>query len=103
MIKEGGAIRGMMVTIILFSPFSNLVSKKKIELRFIKKQKVNFKEVLNRFVEEYPKTKALLSFAFDKTRIYGSLLPLKGDKVLLLDDEVHDGEIIKFYPSINGG
>ena len=93
----------MVVTIILFSPFASLVSKKEVELRFAGNQRVNFREVLNRFLEEYPKVRGLLRFALDETKVYGSLLPLRGGKVLLLNDEILDGEIINFYPSINGG
>jgi hypothetical protein len=93
----------MVVTIILFPPFSGAIAKDRVNIDFAGDQTVSFRRVLNRFIDEYPVTKTLLPPASDDARIYGNLLPVRGSNLLLLGDDVFDKDIIKLYGSIIGG
>jgi len=93
----------MVVTIILFPPFSRVIAKERVNIDFAKDQRVTFRRVLNRFIDEYPVAKALLPTASDHVRVYGNLLPVRDNNLLLLDDEVFDKDAIKLYGSIAGG
>lgn len=93
----------MPVTILLFSPFSDAVGKKKIEIQMKDNEKASIKELLKELREEYPKLQALLPEALNKNGIYGNLFPVRGDEMLQMDDEIHDQDTIKIYGSLSGG
>jgi len=93
----------MVVTIILFPPFSRVIAKERVNIDFAKDQRVTFRRLLNRFIDEYPVTKTLLPPVSDHTGVYGNLLPVRGNNLLQLADEVFDKDVIKLYGSIIGG
>jgi hypothetical protein len=93
----------MVITIILFPPFSHVIAQERVNIDFAGDQRVTFREVLNRFIDEYPITKTLLPPVSDHAGVYGNLLPVRGNNLLQLADEVFDKDVIKFYGSISGG
>ncbi|MBT9165455.1 MAG: hypothetical protein DDT25_00100 [Chloroflexi bacterium] len=93
----------MVVTVILFPPFSRVIAKEKVNIDFAEDQRVSFWRVLDRFRDEYPITKTLLPSVSDHAKVYGNLFAVRGSKLLLLGDEVFDKDIIKLYGSIAGG
>lgn len=93
----------MVVTIILFPPFSGIIAKERVNIDFAKDQRVSFRRLLNRFIDEYPVTRTLLPPVSDHAGVYGNLLPVRGNNLLLLDDDVFDKDVIKIYGSISGG
>lgn len=92
----------MKVTLILFTPYSDVVGKCKICLN-ISENKIDFKNILVKLVEEYPRLKTLIPSVGDKTVVYGNLLPIRKKTVLRLEDEIHDDDIITIYGSLSGG
>jgi molybdopterin converting factor small subunit len=93
----------MIVTIILSSPYSDIIEEKEINIKFEEIKHVSFKELLEKVREEYPEVKTLLPSCSNEVKVYGNLLPVKNGKVVFLTDKIFDGDIIRFFGSLSGG
>jgi len=45
----------------------------------------------------------LLPKTLSENGIYGNLFPVRGKKMLHMEDEIYDQDIIKIYGSLSGG
>ncbi|MDN5313476.1 MAG: hypothetical protein PWQ68_2450, partial [Thermoanaerobacteraceae bacterium] len=50
-----------------------------------------------------PAVKSLLPSTSDHDKVYGNLVPIRNGKVVFLNDEIFDNDIIEFYGSLSGG
>ncbi|MDW7673430.1 MAG: hypothetical protein SCK28_02715 [Bacillota bacterium] len=92
----------MVVKVRLHSPFSQIIGKEQLELAF-DKDKVTIKTLVTRLMQEYPEIKTVLPTILDEHRVYGNLLPVRDNKVILIEDEIFDQDVITVFGSISGG
>lgn len=93
----------MIVTIMFFSPYSEAVGKKKIEVQVKEKEKLNITELLIELKKIYPNLQSLLPKTLNQSGIYGNLFPVRDGQMLHMEDEIHDQDVLKIYGSLSGG
>jgi len=92
----------MVVNIRLFPPFSELTGSRRIQLTF-DAEIITIKILLSKLLQEYPGVKTVLPTTLDENRVYGSLLPVRNNRVLLMGDEIINQDEVIIYGSISGG
>jgi molybdopterin converting factor small subunit len=91
----------MKVFIDFYLPFKEVIGEKRIELEF-QETTITMKELLKKIVDRYPAF--LKQFTTDDIEIiYQNIAVLKGGNLLLLDDIIKDGDIIKIFSPMSGG
>jgi len=91
----------MKVFIDFYLPFKEVIGEKRIELEF-QETTITMRELLKKIVNRYPAF--LKQFTTDDIEIiYQNIAVLKGGNLLLLDDIIKDGDIIKIFSPMSGG
>ncbi|MCF6097124.1 hypothetical protein L1766_09030 [Thermovorax subterraneus] len=92
----------MIIKINLFPPYSIILNKKEINLE-VEGTSASFKDVLKEFMKKYPQVKDLLPSDEDRDRVYGNLVPVRNGKVIFLNEEIFENDVIDFFGSLSGG
>jgi len=93
----------MVITIRLAVPYSYVLGKKEITMEFEGTTQITFQEVIEKFIDQYPKVKELIPSTSHLFGIYGNLVPIKEGKAISLDEKIVDGDVLIFYGSLSGG
>lgn len=92
----------MIIKINLFPPYSIIVKQKKINLE-VEGTSASLKDVIKEFIKKYPEVKDLVPCVEDRDRVYGNLVPVRNGKVVFLNEEIFENDVIDFYGSLSGG
>ncbi|GFN23163.1 MoaD/ThiS family protein [Thermanaeromonas sp. C210] len=92
---------GDFIKIIFSSPFREIVGGKNLELAA--EGPLMVREILDRLVRQFPPLEKFVPQVKDEVIFWGSIVPMKEDRILKPDALVEPGETLYLYPPLSGG
>jgi len=89
------------IKVVFASPFREIVGGRGLELAV--EGPLTVREILERLVRQFPPLEKFVPRVKDEVIFWGSLVPMKDDKILKPDAPVQPGETLYFYPPLSGG